>query len=54
MNRGIRVVVVITVALVAASIATYAIYQGIQRIPCARSRWPASRSSSRPKRFRLV
>ena len=33
MNRGIRVVVVITVALIAASIATYAIYQGIQRIP---------------------
>ena len=33
MNRGMRVVIVITVALIAASIATYAIYQGIQRIP---------------------
>lgn len=33
MNRGVRAVVVVVIALVMAGIATYAIYQGIQRIP---------------------
>jgi pilus assembly protein CpaB len=33
MNRGVRVLVVLLVALVMAGIASYAVYQGIQRIP---------------------
>ena len=33
MNRGVRAVVVVVIALIAASIATYAVYQGIQRMP---------------------
>ena len=33
MNRGIRAVVVVVLALVTAGIATYAVYQGIQRMP---------------------
>lgn len=33
MNRGVRAVVVVVIALVMAGIATFAIFQGIQRIP---------------------
>ena len=33
MNRGVRVLLVLLIAIVMAGIATYAVYRGIQRMP---------------------
>lgn len=33
MNRGIRAIIVLVIALITAGVATWAVYQGIQRIP---------------------
>ena len=61
MNRGVRALLVLLVALVMAGIASYAVYQGIQKIPVrevevasepgrGRSEGTPRRSAHRPRR----